>query len=44
MNEVVDVIKKDATAVDALEDVVEPLAGQAKVLDVGEGQGLGYEQ
>jgi hypothetical protein len=44
MNEVFDVIKKDAMAVDALEDVEEPLADQAEMLDVGEGQGLNYKE
>ena len=44
MNEVFNIIKNDATAVDAFEDVVEPLAGQPEISHIGERQGLGYEE
>ena len=42
MNEVFNIIKNDATAVDAFEDVV--LAGQLEISHIGERQGLGYEE
>jgi hypothetical protein len=44
MNEVFDVIENDATAVDALEDVMESLAGQAEMLACWRGEGLGYKE
>jgi len=44
MNEMFNVIEYDATAVDALEDVMEPLAGQAEISDIGERERLGYEK
>ena len=44
MNEVLNVIKNKATPVDALEDVVEPLAGQAEISDIGEWQRLSHEE
>ena len=44
MNEVFNIIKNDATAVDSFEDVVEPLAGQSKISHIGKRQGLSYEE
>lgn len=44
MNEVFNIIKNDATAVDAFEDVVEPLAGQPEISHIGERQGLSDEE
>ncbi len=44
MNEVFNIVKDNATAVDAFEDVVEPLAGQPEISHIGERQGLGYEE
>ena len=44
MSKMFNVVDNDATAVDALEDVVKPLAGEAEMAHVGEGQRLGDEQ
>lgn len=44
MNKVFNVIKNKATAVNALQDVVEPLAGQTEVSHIREWQRLGHKE